>query len=135
MKNIINYITEKILISKDTVVDSNVNTYIESFGKGEYIQFDMYDYLYDILSFTKNELLGIEKHFVRDKQVYYIKDKDLPRDGKLVNMIRKQQKCYVYGCHENKVKIMDFPNIKILVQIYDDSSGNTNINDVYIYNT
>ena len=134
MKNIINYITEKILISKDTIVDNNANTYIESFGKGEYIQFDMYDYLYDILSFTKSDLLNIEKHFVRDKQVYYIKDKDLPKGGKLVNMIRKQQRYYVYGYHKNQVQIMKFPNMKILIQIYYDKSNNL-IGDVYIYKT
>ena len=130
MKNLNDIIIERLHITKDTKVNDNE---FEEFGKGEWIDF----YIDDILkkSNSRIKLIHGERHLLNIKihpgsQVYFISDENLPRGGKLVNLLKKLPS-YIIGNSFDQLQLYEQDNFYILAHIYFDEN-NKSIANTYI---
>ena len=138
MKNIDKFIQEKFELNKNTKATLPNETY----GKGNVIKFTctllntmvqtgQSSKIVAPILFNQKELTKINEYIPEQEDVYFICDYNLPRNGKLVNLLKTTTCVETIGGAHNQCQVYLLQNKTILVHIYD--KNNTVYNDTYIW--
>ena len=140
MKQINNYIIEKLRINKDTGKDKIQPNFVNDFGEGEYDDFNV-DLLIKTPSYYKYVFSSLQRETIYNyipegSTVYVIKDENA--NHKKLKAITNRLKPEVVGGTKTQVHIFkdipNYPNIVLLIHIFDSIALKLTDN-YYIYET
>ena len=139
MKQLNNFVIEKLIINKNTNIQNSYKIY----GEGELSVLNVKDFVYNTFNINMsqyqiNEFNKQLKTYNIDPntEFYHIKDKDIPLNGKLVNLIKteKNKQCSIIYIEQLQIFFYKLQNIFIIIfVIYDQHIGHL-INEYFLYN-